>query len=93
MGLLCGGIYWTDLFHDFSDQALAPQNLVLLWVLFPLLKLCHELGHGFMAKAFGAEVHELGVMLLIFTPFPTSKPPRPGDSGASGSVFSSAQPA
>ncbi|MCW5799847.1 MAG: hypothetical protein KIT40_15220 [Nitrospira sp.] len=70
MGLLCGGIYWTDLFHNFSDQALAPQNLVLLWLLFPLLKLCHELGHGFMAKAFGAEVHELGVMLLVFTPVP-----------------------
>jgi putative peptide zinc metalloprotease protein len=70
MGLLWGGTYWTALFHDFSDQALAPQNLVLLWLLFPLLKLCHELGHGFMAKAFGAEVHELGVMLLVFTPVP-----------------------
>jgi len=68
--VLWGGIHWTDLFHDVSAQALAPQNLILLWLLFPLLKLCHELGHGFVAKAFGAEVHELGVMLLVFTPVP-----------------------
>lgn len=69
-GVVLGGIHWPDLSHNFFDQALAPQNLVWLWLLFPLLKLCHELGHGFMAKAFGAEVHELGVMMLVCTPVP-----------------------
>ncbi len=28
----------------------------------------HELGHALVAKHFGAEVHELGIMLLVFVP-------------------------
>lgn len=33
-----------------------------------VLTLIHELGHGFACKHFGGEVHELGFMLLYFTP-------------------------
>jgi putative peptide zinc metalloprotease protein len=69
-GLLLAAMHWTDLTQDFFDQAMAPQNLVLLWLLFPVLKLAHELGHGLVTKAFGGEVHELGMMLMVFTPVP-----------------------
>ena len=37
---------------------------------FVVLKVLHELGHGFAAKAFGGEVHDMGVMFLVFTPVP-----------------------
>ena len=63
-------MHWTDLSQDFFDQALAPQNILLLWLLFPVLKIAHELGHGLVTKAFGGEVHELGVMIMVFTPVP-----------------------
>jgi putative peptide zinc metalloprotease protein len=70
VGVLMAAMHWTDLTQDFFDQALAPQNLLLLWLLFPVLKLAHELGHGVVTKAFGGEVHELGMMLMVFTPVP-----------------------
>lgn len=70
LGLVLGGLHWPDLTHDLLGQLTTPHSLVVLWLLFPLIKLFHELGHGFMTKAFGGEVHELGVMLLVFTPVP-----------------------
>ncbi|WP_447599131.1 efflux RND transporter periplasmic adaptor subunit [Nitrospira sp. Nam80] len=69
-GVLLGGMHWPELSEDFTTHALAPQNAILLWLLFPVLKSCHELAHGFVTKVFGGEVHELGLMLLILTPVP-----------------------
>lgn len=37
------------------DQLLAPRNLFVIWLLFPVIKLLHELGHGFVTKRFGGE--------------------------------------
>ncbi len=68
--LILAGTHWPDLTHNVTEQILAPHNLMLLWILFPILKSLHELGHGFAVKAFGGEVHEMGVMLLVFTPVP-----------------------
>ena len=42
----------------------------MMWLVFPLLKLCHEFGHAFAVKARGGEVHEMGVMILVLTPVP-----------------------
>lgn len=64
------GTYWTDLTENTLDHILAPQNLLLLWILFPILKLFHELGHGLAIKAFGGEVHDIGIMILVLTPVP-----------------------
>lgn len=70
LGMALAALHWSELTADVLDQVLAPHNVLLLWLLFPLVKLCHELGHGLMTKAFGGEVHDLGVMLLVFTPVP-----------------------
>ncbi|MBM4032617.1 MAG: hypothetical protein FJ291_12635 [Planctomycetes bacterium] len=51
-----------------AERVLAPENLLLLWATFAVLKLIHEFAHAFLAKHFGAEVHRMGVMFLIFTP-------------------------
>ena len=61
---------WTDLTHDLVGRMLAPQNLVVLWLIFPVIKSLHELGHAYVTKAFGGEVHDMGVMLLVVTPVP-----------------------
>ena len=45
------------------------SNLGLTWVLFIFVKILHEFGHGLTAKRFGAEVHEMGFMFILFTPY------------------------
>jgi putative peptide zinc metalloprotease protein len=62
--------HWKELTANLSDRLLAFDNLLLLLVIFPLVKLAHELGHAFVVKAGGGEVHEMGVMLLVFAPSP-----------------------
>jgi putative peptide zinc metalloprotease protein len=55
------------------DQALANifhwENLALMWVTTILVKSVHELGHGLTCKHFGGEVHEVGFMSMVFTPY------------------------
>lgn len=43
-------------------------NVVWLVAVLAIVKIIHELGHGLACKHFGGECHELGVMLLVFTP-------------------------
>lgn len=62
--------HWGELTRNTSDQILAPTNLLLLALLFPILKALHELGHGFATKAWGGSVHEMGLMFLVFAPVP-----------------------
>ena len=47
-----------------------PENALLLYVAFAGIKFIHELGHGFMCRRFGGEVHELGIMFLVLFPAP-----------------------
>jgi len=62
--------HWPELTKDFSDRVLAPQNLLIMWLTFPLLKLCHEFGHACATRAWGGEVHEMGIMFLVLMPIP-----------------------
>ena len=52
------------------DRILVPHNVFLLWLIFPVLKILHEFGHAFATKAYGGEVHDMGVMFLAFIPCP-----------------------
>jgi putative peptide zinc metalloprotease protein len=45
------------------------NNIALIWVTTIVIKSIHELGHGLTCKHFGGEVHEVGVMMLVFTPY------------------------
>lgn len=59
--------------HRIKDAAkftISPQNWMWLWAVFVVTKLIHELGHAFMCRRFGGEVHELGIMFLVFIPTP-----------------------
>ncbi|MEE8586769.1 MAG: HlyD family efflux transporter periplasmic adaptor subunit, partial [Acidobacteriota bacterium] len=62
--------HWGELTEGSTDLILAPANLPLLWVTFAAIKTIHEFGHAFCCRAFGGEVNEMGIMLLIFTPVP-----------------------
>jgi len=63
-------VHWKELVGDMSDRVLAPDNLVVLALVFPVIKLLHELGHACATKVWGGEVHEMGVMLLVLMPVP-----------------------
>jgi putative peptide zinc metalloprotease protein len=47
---------------------LSAQNLVLMACILACVKVLHEIGHGLACKRFGGECHEMGLMLLVFTP-------------------------
>lgn len=61
---------WPELTRNIADRVLAPENLVLLWLVYPVVKILHELGHAFAIRIWGGEVHEMGIMLLALTPIP-----------------------
>jgi putative peptide zinc metalloprotease protein len=63
-------MHWPELTENITDRVLAPTNLFILWFTFPFLKAFHEFGHGFAVKTRGGEVHDMGIMLLVFTPIP-----------------------
>jgi putative peptide zinc metalloprotease protein len=69
-GIFLAGLHWPELTKNITDRVLAPTNIVLLWVTFPLLKAFHEFGHAFAIKRLGGEVHEMGIMFLVLTPIP-----------------------
>lgn len=52
----------------YSLSGYGLMDLVLLWAIFVGLSMIHELGHGLTTKHFGGDVHEIGVMLLYFSP-------------------------
>lgn len=62
--------HWADLTENITERVLAPENLVLLWFVYPVVKALHELGHAYAARKWGGEVHEIGIMLLVLTPVP-----------------------
>ncbi|WP_261817081.1 efflux RND transporter periplasmic adaptor subunit [Vibrio gallicus] len=74
MVVMTGGglalIHWNALTNNLSDQVLGVENLLLMALVYPVIKLAHELGHGWAVKRWGGEVHEMGIMLLIFIPVP-----------------------
>jgi putative peptide zinc metalloprotease protein len=59
-----------ELTGNFSDRVLAVDNLLVLWLVFPLIKAAHEFGHAAATKRGGGEVHDMGIVMLIFIPVP-----------------------
>jgi putative peptide zinc metalloprotease protein len=70
VAMLLAAMNWPDLVGSSWQQVLEPYNLLLLWLTYPVVKFLHELGHGMAASRDGGEVHEMGLMLLLFTPIP-----------------------
>ncbi|TFH41932.1 MAG: peptidase M50, partial [Lysobacterales bacterium] len=69
-GVVLAVTHWKELSAHAASQALSPMNLVLLVFVYPIVKGLHEFGHGFATKVWGGEVHEMGIMFLVFMPVP-----------------------
>ena len=63
-------INWPALTENVTEKVLSAENLVLIALIFPFAKAFHELGHALAVRRWGGEVHEVGVMFLVFIPIP-----------------------
>jgi len=68
--LVQAGIHWPQLSENVADRVLTPNNLFIIWLIFPIIKALHELGHALAIKKWGGEVHEIGIMFLVLMPIP-----------------------
>ncbi len=68
--LLQAAQHWPQISQHFTVNALSPYNLIIMFLLYPPIKILHELGHAFSAKLEGGEVHEMGINFLMFMPIP-----------------------
>lgn len=63
---------WTRIQHDtaafYSFANKTSYDIWAFWLLLFLLSAIHELGHGLTCKHFGGEVHQMGLLLIYFTP-------------------------
>lgn len=50
------------------QQFFAANNWIWLGTTMAAVKILHEFGHGLSCKKFGGECHEMGFMMLVFTP-------------------------
>jgi putative peptide zinc metalloprotease protein len=51
-------------YHEFFSF----KTVIYLWIALGVVKVIHEFGHGLSCKKFGGEVHEMGLLFLVFSP-------------------------
>ena len=59
----------ADQLHARLPDFMTLHNLIWLWVTLVGVKIVHEFAHGLMCKHYGGEVHDMGAMFIILTPF------------------------
>jgi putative peptide zinc metalloprotease protein len=62
--------HWEALTLVEFDALITPSNMMMVWLVYPVVKLLHELGHAYAARRWGCEVHEMGIMFLVLVPLP-----------------------
>jgi putative peptide zinc metalloprotease protein len=53
--------------HNHLSQ---PGFILMMWLVYPIVKLLHEMAHGAAIRAWGGEVKEFGVTLMMLFPIP-----------------------
>lgn len=69
-GVTLVALNWGELTGGLSDRILSAENIMLIALAYPMIKAVHELGHAYATKIWGGEVHEIGLMFLVFIPVP-----------------------
>lgn len=56
---------------EFTDQVtgfFSPAKLLLIWLIWFLLKLLHELFHALVCRRYGGRVYDFGLLFILFIP-------------------------
>ncbi|HEY7679465.1 MAG TPA: efflux RND transporter periplasmic adaptor subunit, partial [Terriglobia bacterium] len=53
-------------FYGFTNKT--AYDIWVFWILLFFVSMIHEFGHGLSCKHFGGQVHQMGLMLVFFTP-------------------------
>ena len=69
-GIVEVALNWGPLTENIFDRAFTTNSIIIMIAVYPVIKALHELGHGYATKAWGGEVHEMGMMLLVMLPVP-----------------------
>jgi putative peptide zinc metalloprotease protein len=69
-GLFAAVTHWQELTSNLADRVLLPENILVFWLIYPVVKAFHEFGHAYAVRRWGGEVHEMGVMFIVFMPIP-----------------------
>ncbi|WP_375688500.1 peptidase M50 [Pseudooceanicola sp. LIPI14-2-Ac024] len=69
-GVVVAALEWDGLTTGVADRVLTASNILLVWLIYPVVKAIHELGHAYAVKKWNGDVHEMGVMLIVFMPIP-----------------------
>ncbi|QVL34353.1 hypothetical protein KIH39_10735 [Telmatocola sphagniphila] len=59
-------IFWDKL--PAQNEFFNAKTVVYMWISLGIVKVIHEFGHGLSCKAFGGECHEMGALLMCFSP-------------------------
>jgi putative peptide zinc metalloprotease protein len=59
-------VFWDKLpaYNEFFHF----RTVLYMWIALGVVKVIHEFGHGLSCKAFGGECHEMGALLMCFSP-------------------------
>ena len=50
------------------QEFFSAYNLGYMWLSLGVVKIIHEFGHGLSCKAYKGESHEMGLLLMCFSP-------------------------
>jgi len=70
IGILVSILHLDTLTTEVANLTIQVPQILMIGLLYPFMKALHELGHGLAIKAWGGEVHEAGIMFLLFMPVP-----------------------
>ena len=70
VGLSTAAMNFSELSLQVRTWMGTPRFLLMAWLLYPVIKAIHELGHGLAIRRLGGEVHQVGVSLLLLMPAP-----------------------
>ncbi|MEC5387331.1 PqqD family peptide modification chaperone [Uliginosibacterium sp. H3] len=69
-GVVVAAMNWPELSNYASINSLTARNMLLMWLLYPIIKLIHELAHAAAIRFWQGEVREVGATLFLLVPVP-----------------------
>ena len=61
---------WGEITAQTAQRLPEARYWLLAWLVYPVLKALHELGHALALRRFGGRTHEMGITLLLLMPVP-----------------------